>query len=189
MPRSVSTRIWRIGSRQPQTLTSFSSWPNSRLSPGAHLVLTKGVKGSDLQDIEGALHLEGQGCPPLRKSLLARHRKKHARYPPFLHLTHLGRDLKGEEVEAPGGQGLHERAWVVHGSCLGTGALPSFSPLSSAVPPLLPYLRLLDLSQSTLPSFVSSALPHFCLSCPISPSLPDQCPHQHSVLKLLGLRL
>lgn len=63
MPRSVSTRIWGRGSiRASDSLLSApsSSWPSSGAqSPGTHLVLTERVEGTDLQDIEGALHLGG----------------------------------------------------------------------------------------------------------------------------------
>jgi hypothetical protein len=96
---------------QPWIWTPSSSWPNGGQGPDTHLVLTECVEGTDLQDIEGALHLEGWRCsvPGKGKGLVPGVGGSRQGVLPLLSPTHLGRDFKGEEMEAPGGQSLQKR--------------------------------------------------------------------------------
>lgn len=111
---------------------------------------------------------------------------------PLLSPTHLGWDFKRKEVEAPGSQGLQREEkkvsskwWLprpsspclplVSSACvqpLPAGALyPGVVSLSHA-PPLPSFLDIYAVQYASLPGYVFSALPHFCLPCPLV-SLPS----------------
>lgn len=113
---------------------------------------------------------------------------------PLLSSTHLGWDFKGEEVEAPGGQGLQRKEKKVSSKWQSfLGIDPSFGPLSLCATSvsndhllwgsslsLMPHPNLSDIHLSSLPLFqaispqlfptsVSPASQAFCSqwsSCP-----------------------